>query len=589
MALDEKKIKEAIERPSKKIEINKAVLLEKRLRFHTDTNISERHVIEPTTEFLNWVKLLLPKDKYNTFLQLFRFPVPTVSLVKRSYRELERIFEAKDAAFVYRFDASETLADWEQFRLHKMHEPEVWKKIGWKMVKLHPNSILVIDLPDTQASALPEPYFYWLDISHVVDYKLKTNTEFEWLIFRQPENRIAVFDDASIRIYELDEDHVKIKRKISESTHGLGYCPARFFLSESISAENRCIKKNPITEELSNLDWYLFFAISKRHLDLYAPYPIYSAYEADCNFENNETGDYCDGGFLRNINGDYKILADGTLEKCPVCGEKRIAGPGSFLEIPVPNQADGVADMRNPIQITSIDKNSLDYNVKEIERLGDEIVANITGTHTQAGAAAEKEAVNELQVEANFESRKSVLLALKSELESAQRFVDDTIAKIRYGEKFISSSINWGTEFYLYTQKELREKYNTAKKDGAPMYELSALQDKIIDLEYKNNPLELQRAFILKQLEPLQQLSFNEITTLFRENAITLDEMLLKMNFMEYVERFERENINILDFASKKPLADKISIIKTKLTDYAKEDARRAASNEPKTAQNIEN
>ena len=121
----------------------------------------------------------------------------------------------------------------------------------------------------------------------------------------------------------------------------------------------------------------MFFSISKQHLDLYAPYPIYSAYEADCNFENSETGDYCDGGFLRNAKGEYKILNDGTVEKCPCCSEKRIAGPGSFLEVPIPNQTEGVADMRNPVQITTIDKDSLDYNVNECARLKNEIVITL--------------------------------------------------------------------------------------------------------------------------------------------------------------------------------------------------------------------
>ena len=77
---------------------------------------------------------------------------------------------------------------------------------------------------------------------------------------------------------------------------------------------------------------------------------------------------------MRNSKGEYKMLADSTVEKCPCCSEKRIAGPGSFLEVPIPNQAEGIVDMSNPVQITTVDRDSLDYNVDECIRLRDDII-----------------------------------------------------------------------------------------------------------------------------------------------------------------------------------------------------------------------
>ena len=308
----------------------------------------------------------------------------------------------------------------------------------------------------------------------------------------------------------------------------------------SLNEKNKDIKKNPITKELSNLDWYLFFSLSKQHLDLYAPYPIYSAYAADCNFENNATGDYCDGGFLRNAKGEYKILGDGTIEKCPCCSEKRIAGPGSFLEVPVPNSAEGIADMRNPIQITSIDKDSLDYNVDECVRLRNDIIFSIVGYGGNT-AVSEKEAINETQVAANFESKTSVLNALKTNFEQAQKFVEDTVCKLRYGNSFISSSINWGTEFYVFTIEELYKKYETAKTNGAAESELDAITQQILEVEYRNNPLVLQRMLILKQLEPYPHKTLSEVIQLYDKGLLGIDKVKIKINFSSYIERFERE------------------------------------------------
>lgn len=569
MALDLKQISQILQKPTKRQTVQKAVNLQNRLRFHTETGLSVSDTNQPTTVFLDWVGKLLPKDKYNIFLHLFKFPLSTPAVVEDVYRELERVFYSRNSSSSYQFTDSELAEDWADYRKNRLNEPEVWKTVAWHKMQVSSNSILVVDLPQQQASSRPEPYFYWLEIKDVVDYELKpfSTTDFEWLVFRQPKNRLAVFDDKAIRVYQLNERN-EIQSLLSESAHNLGYCPARFFWSTSLNEKNPDIKKNPITKELSNLDWYLFFSLSKQHLDLYAPYPIYSAYEADCNFENNETGDYCDGGFLRNAKGEYKILNDGTVEKCPCCGEKRIAGPGSFLEVPVPNQSEGITDMRNPVQITTIDRTSLDYNVDECSRLKNEIVVSVVGS---GGTVSEKEAINETQVTANFESKTSVLIALKTNFEQAQKFVEDTVCRFRYGESFLSSSVNWGTEFYVFTVSELYTKYNQAKMNGAAMSELDAIAQQITEVEYRNNPITLQRMLILKQLEPYPHKTLSELLELQQRGLIDTDLLRLKVNFSSLIDRFERENINIIEFASNKTLREKINIINKKLMQYVRE------------------
>ena len=571
MALDLNQIKQILQKPTNRQVIQKAINLQRRLRFHTETSVAISDIGQPVTIFLEWVRSLLPKDKYSVFLQLFRLPLATPAVVEQIYRELERVFYSRNSSSSYQFTDAELAEDWASYKKNRLAEPDIWKTTGWKKMQVSPNSILVVDLPQVQKSSRPEPYFYWLEVDNVIDYKLTAGNEnhLEWLIFKQPENRIAVFDDSYIRVYQLNKKN-EIQSLLSEAKHDLGFCPARFFWSTPLNEKEVSIKKNPITKELANLDWYLFFMLSKRHLDLYAPYPIYSSYEADCNFENNETGDYCDGGFLRNAKGEYKILNDGTVERCPCCSEKRVAGPGSFLEVPIPNLSEGVADLRNPIQITSIDRDSLDYNVKEAERLKNEIIVSIIGS---GGTVSEKEAINETQVAANFESKTSVLNALKTNFEEAQKFVEDTICQLRYGKSFISSSISWGTEFYVFTVAELYAKYKQAKENGAGDAELDTIMQQVFEVEYRNNPLVLQRMLILKQLEPYPHKTLDEVLKLYEKNLLNENLVRLKINFNTFVERFERENINIIEFAASRTLREKIDIIHKKLLDYVSESA----------------
>lgn len=572
MGLELSQIKQILEKPTKRQVIQKAANMQRRLRFHTETNIAASDISQPASVFLDWVRGLLPKDKYAIFLQLFKFPVSTSAIVEDVYRELERVFYSRNSSSAYQFTNSELAEDWADYRKNNLGEPDIWKTVGWREMQVSPNSILVVDLPEVQSTARPEPYFYWLDIEAVIDYEV-IDGSFKWIVFKQPNNRIAVFDDSSIRVFQLNDKNA-IQGLVSEAPHDLGYCPARFFWSAYLNEKNKDLKRNPITKELSNLDWYLFFSISKQHLDLYAPYPIYSAFESDCNFENNETGDYCDGGFLRNANGDYKILGDGTVERCPCCSEKRIAGPGSFLEVPIPNQAEGVADMRNPVQITTIDRESLDYNVDECIRLKNDIISSVVGV---GGSVSEKEAINETQVAANFESKTAVLNALKTNFEEAQKFVEDTVCRLRYGSNFISSSVSWGTEFYVFTVSELYAKYKQAKDNGALASELDAISQQILEVEYRNNPLVLQRMLILKQLEPYPHKTMDEVLRLYEKQLVDEKLVRLKMNFSYLVDRFERENINILEFASKKTLREKIDIITKKLLEYVEESGTATA------------
>lgn len=564
MALDLNQIRKSLKSPQKKQAINKAVSFEKRLRFHTETHITESGVGFYATTFLDWVKQLLPRDKYNVFLQLFSYPLPTVAVVEEVYRELERIFNSRNSSTTYQFTDSEALRDWEAYRKDVLNEPEIWRNEGFRMMKVAINSVLIIDLPSEQTSDLPEPYFYWLDISKVIDYQSPNGKVIDWIIFEQPDSTIAVFDDTYMRKYKID-DKKEIVSEIASVNHELNSCPARFFWSSNLTEADKDLKKNPITKELSNLDWLLFFEISKRHLDLYAPYPIYSAYESECDFVNDETGDHCDGGFLKNESGSYLISRGGLLYECPACSEKRLSGPGSFVEIPSP--VEGSPDLRSPVQITTIDKNSLDYNVNECVRLRDKIITSCVGA---GGDVSEKEAINETQVAANFESKTSVLNKLKVNFENAQKFVEDTICKIRYGEDFLSSSHSWGTEFYVFTVDNLYKRYKQAKDNGASDSELDALSIQILETEYKNNPVQLQRMLTLRQLEPLRHSTLEEALKLHEKGLIDDETMILKINFVSLIDKFERENTNIVEFGNRLDFNTKINKITLKLNDYVK-------------------
>ena len=56
MALELNQIKQILQKPTKRQTIQKAVNMQRRLRFHTETNIAVSDINQPTTIFLDWVR-----------------------------------------------------------------------------------------------------------------------------------------------------------------------------------------------------------------------------------------------------------------------------------------------------------------------------------------------------------------------------------------------------------------------------------------------------------------------------------------------------------------------------------------------------
>ena len=50
-----------------------------------------------------------------------------------------------------------------------------------------------------------------------------------------------------------------------------------------------------------------------------------------------------------------------------------------------------------------------------------------------------------------------------------------------------------------------------------------------------------------------------------------MEELLIKLNFADFIRRFERENMNIIEFGADIDYTNKISTIKEQLRQYATE------------------
>ena len=270
MGLSIDEIRKRITEPRKRATISRAVYHQNRINFHAQTRITSFDICQPVTDFLAFVGNLLPADKFKMFKTLFRYPVTTNGVTGICFDKLSRIFDGRNPAFNYQFMNSEQRDDWEYYRQDVLHEPEVWSNKGWEYFQTEINSVLIVDMPTEQAPGdkYPAPYFYWLPIASVIDYRANPTTGLmDWIIFRQDNKRIAVIDNEQYRIFR-EAKGGNIGELLVESPHDLGYCPARFFWTEPLSLKEPDIKQSPLTKQLEELDWFLFYPTSKRHLEL---------------------------------------------------------------------------------------------------------------------------------------------------------------------------------------------------------------------------------------------------------------------------------------------------------------------------------
>lgn len=568
MGLSRENISNELLKPSKRSEIEQAKAQQDWIKFHTDTNLDEIRGGLPYQRFRTFVKSQLPEDKFLASMNNLKFPLPTNRLTESIFTKLSKIFDGRNPAFNYQFHRSQERDDWEWYRQEILREPSVWSQEAWRYFQTEINCVMIVDMPEEETTdRYPQPYFYFLPISDVVSYKVNARTKnMDWIMFKSDydgKKRLVVIDELSYRTFDFQG--TTLGDMLSNNPHNLGYCPARFFWSEPLSLSRPDIKRSPLSKELSALDWYLFKSLGVKHLDTYASYPIYSAFEEECDYVDKD-GNTCHKGYLQKPSGEFVTDLNGNPVPCPLCkGKKNLAGAGSFITVPVP--VEGQPDLRKPVDITTIDRQSLDYNVSELKRLETQIINSCVGVDN---TILNETSLADKQVDATFESKDNVLNRVKAGFEEAQAWVDTTVCLLRYGTAFISAHVSYGNEFYTLTAETLQARYTKAKEGGASEADLDTLYTQMLETMYRHNPMVLQRMIVLKDIEPFRHRSLTEVGEMLEKGLIKPEEYMLKADFMGFVAKFERENDNILEFGTAIPYSEKITNIQQTLLDYAK-------------------
>ena len=550
MQLSKNQVQNLIEKRPKRQLLQNAERHQNRLKLHGETEIESIRTNPAYIELLSWVESFLTRDKYNRFCQLLRLPVVSLEITQDIYQEYFRIFEGQNPFFNYEFTNPDNSDAFKSYLKNGLKDFDFFKTIGFEQLKYSINSILVVDMPSDGEG---EPYYYFIDVSKVIDVKSDKNGTINHLIFEVDSETVAVYDSEAYRIFKRDGTKL-IGEPIVENLHGLGYCPASYFWNKNLKGSNTVEKKSPVTDVLGRLDKYLVEDTFKEYADLYGTFPIITTYEELCNFEG------CDNGF---ISEDFTYIENGieTIKtrktKCPSCSESEEIGPGTIFEIPAPQTNDD-PNLSNPVSVISPDTKSLEYIKAKLEEYADKIREVTIGTR---GRVLDEKQVNETQIFGSFESRQNILLSIASSFEAIHKFANDTVARLMFGDSFISSTVYYGDQFFLKSVNNLQDEYAQAKTSGEPDEEIDQIYRQILATKYKGNDERIERAWILYNLNPEPHKTVEESRKLVDFGAMDQTDFVIKSRFNNFIARFEREQTNVLDFGRELDFDTKINTI----------------------------
>ena len=153
-----------------------------------------------------------------------------------------------------------------------------------------------------------------------------------------------------------------------------------------------------------------------------------------------------------------------------------------------------------------------------------------------------------------------------------EQFLTDCIGDALYNdvnnntEIYKGCKIVWGQKFFIKSAETINKEFAEAKISGIPSSLLLDYLHDNIYTKYENNSKYMSRALMLLELEPLPTYAIDDV-----KDIINKDDLILKIYFNDFIERFERENGSILYFKNELEYASKLNEITKVLYVYVAE------------------
>lgn len=538
-------------------DITNASYHDSRLRMHTIAT-DKKPIEDAFNDWYGRQKKKIDTDSYGVFDAVLaeNYPLPTVPFTNSLFSELSKVFEANDRNIHAIVDAKGGKKAEKKELEDILNKVDSFIKVkGFEATK---NAINAVVVSDTRLMGDVLETFSFLVYSDSFRLLSKNNDNsvnyFAWQSGELEGNKIVSYvDDAFYRTFIQTNDGFKVHNP--ERAHDIEKTPCEpvghQFRDESRDYINM---SGVISQSISRIDGLLCQYIGQDNNDLHCLYPNIWRYEKE--------GDY------KEETLDNETLDSGLIEDLPINNNKPfdtdiVGGANIIVKWPM----EGEQPVGDVIGFNSPAVETLKHIEEHIENSKDYIKNSCIGVK---GESSTDQAKNEKQVQSGFESQQAVSDRYKANVERLHKGVLINELLLKYGKSYdISVNVSYGRNIFFHTSEELEKRYLDNKKAGMPVYVLSQTRKELLDDKYKENPITRARLKILDSIDPHP--SYSSEDCIAKADYLDEESVILKVNFENFVNRFENEQGQIDEFLESMPYSKALKHISETIKSYLKD------------------
>ena len=407
-----------------------------------------------------------------------------------------------------------------------------------------------------------QPYLIFKALGDIYDYRL-TGRKVEYLITKFPtgmegETWYRVLDDKGDYLYKTTGSGNVELIDGSAIKNTLGYVPAIQISNINLTPLNDHVKTSHIDQTLPLLEDYMTRHAEHVISELIHASPLLAIKGTKCNYVS-PTGQACSNG---------KVWTnEGNEINCPHCDGVGATVPKTSSEIIVVPELDKEGKTYNPSMIGQYitpPTEVLDHQARELDELEQRVI--YSGTGIKSLVKAQIQTATEIVL--NLKPLEDKISSILDNIEEVEQFATDCIGTMIYGSKYEGSEIHYARKLNIRDENLILEEIEQSKRAGLPVSEIRLLYQELYETRYRNSSADLTRAVMLLDLEPLATSSVEEVEkTLYT----TEDIKWFKMNFDDYIDKFENEYGLIHLYKANEKMDTRIKQIAEILTKYNEE------------------
>ena len=415
-----------------------------------------------------------------------------------------------------------------------------------------------------------KPYIIFKALKDIYDFRL-TGRKVEYLIIDYgTEIRTIEEKKETVKLYRVIDD--RFDYIFSQSSLGileeakkripnpLGFVPAIQISDILANPLNDNIKTSHIYQTLPLLQDYMTRHAEHVICELIHASPILALMGQKCTHKEGEQ--QCTNG---------EIFIEGNWINCPKCDGKGATVPSNSSEVIIVPQTDKNGDTFDPKNIGQYitpPTEVLAHQSKELDELEQRVIYSGTGIKAMVKTSIQ----TATEIVLNLKPLEDKISTILDNIEAVEDFVTYAIGKMWNPAEFKGSQAHYGRKLNIRDENLILNEIEQSKRAGMPVSQIRLLLQELVVTRYQNSKEDMERAIMLLYLEPAAVFSPEEVQeSLF----YSTEEKTYKMNFDDYIDRFELEHGPISLYKASMDLNNRLKSIKKILEDYNEKSVAR--------------